>query len=159
MRYLAIDLGDKRTGVAVGEDDSGIVTPIRVIEIPRAQEARLLDDLAREVARHNPGAIVVGLPLNMDGGEGPAARRAREFGAALAARVTVPVRFHDERLTTAEADWRMAGSGLTRRAKKARRDALAAAALLADYFSTRAGESPPGEAGGRDPTAEHAPDG
>ncbi|HVZ94971.1 MAG TPA: Holliday junction resolvase RuvX [Phycisphaerales bacterium] len=137
MKYLAIDPGDQRTGLAVGDDETGIVSPLRVIEIPAAQEARLLAEVAREVDAHKPDAIVLGLPLNMDGTEGPAAKRARVRAEALRAKLNLPVHFQDERLTSSEADWRLAGSGLTRGQKKSRRDALAAAAILEDFLADR----------------------
>lgn len=150
MRVLAIDLGDKRTGLAVGDRASGIVTPAGVLEVPltlRDGQA-LLDALARAADEHLPpqagGAptLVVGLPLNMDGSEGPRARLVRAFALRVAERTGRGVDFQDERLTTRDADWAMARSGLTRQQKKSRRDALAAAALLRDYLAR-----PPGATG------------
>lgn len=142
-RYLAVDLGDKRTGLAVGESGLGVVTPIEVIEIPAARREDLLAAIARAALAHKPDALVIGIPLNMDGTSGPAAVKAREFGSALAAALSLPVHEQDERLTSADADWAMAGSGLTHKKKKARRDALAAAAILRDYLSrTEPNEDP-----------------
>lgn len=135
MRFLAIDLGDKRTGLAVGDDDLRIPSPLRVIE--RSGEA-LLDDIARAISDHNPDALVMGLPLNMDGTEGPRAKIVRAFAERLASRTHLPVHFHDERLSSDAADWQMAGAGLTRGQKKQRRDALAAAAILRDFLTSRA---------------------
>lgn len=133
VRWLGVDLGDKRTGLAVGDVASGLASPAGVIE-------RLgPDDLAAAVARaateHDAGGVVVGLPLNMDGSEGPRAKLARAFGGRLTARGVAVVELFDERLTSADADWAMAGSGLTHKQKKARRDALAAAALLRDFLA------------------------
>lgn len=136
MRYLAIDFGDKRTGLAVGDAETRIVTPLRVIEAPAAQREVLFAEIAREVDRQKPGALVVGLPLNMDDTEGPAAKKARDLGAALGRHCGLPVHFHDERLTSEEADWQMARTGLSRGEKKSRRDALAAANILKDFVST-----------------------
>lgn len=137
MRYLALDLGDKRTGVAVGDDETGIVSPVRVIERASSQESLLLDDLAREVEAHKPGALVVGLPLNMDDTEGPQAKKVRGLAERAAARVGLPLHLHDERLTSEAADWTMNQSGLTHGQKKARRDALAAAEILRDFLAGR----------------------
>ena len=133
MRYLAVDLGAKRTGLAAGDDVLRLVQPVEVIEVPRgpALEAAL----ARAIDRHGPDALVVGLPLNMDGGEGAAAADARAFGAALAARTGLTVHFHDERLSSFEADQRMARSGRTHREKKQLRDALAACAILEAFLA------------------------
>lgn len=143
MRYLCIDLGDKRTGLAAGDSETGIVAPVDVIETPVSVQGGevLLRDLERAVREHlgeparSAGVLVVGLPLNMDGTEGPRSKTVRAFAARLAERTGREVRFHDERLSTAEADWSMARSGLTRGQKKARRDALAAAAILRDYLA------------------------
>lgn len=139
MRYLGIDLGEKRTGLALGDAQSGIVSPLKVLEIGAGADGgrALLEGVAKAALEHRPDAIVIGLPLNMDdGSEGPAAKRSREFGRRLGERVAAPVHYYDERLTSSDADWAMAGSGLTHGQKKARRDALAAAAILRDYLSS-----------------------
>lgn len=138
MRYLCIDLGDQRTGLALGDDATKIVSPIEVVEVPRsANEGRaLLDALARAIAQQSPHALVLGLPLNMDDSEGPRSKIVRQFAERLAKATNLPVHFHDERLSSAAADWQMARSGLTRGQKKARRDALAAAAILKDFLDT-----------------------
>ena len=141
MRYLAIDIGDKRTGLAVGDDETGVVSPLAVVEVSTGERGgeAWLEAMAGAVAEQfGPYAqveLVVGLPLNMDGTEGPRSKLVRAFAARLAERTGRAVVFHDERLSTAEADWSMARSGLTRGQKKARRDALAAAAILRDYLA------------------------
>ena len=81
--------------------------------------------------------MVVGLPINMDDTEGPRAIAARAFGAALAERTGLPVEFHDERLSSFEADDSLKGSGLTRKGKKKIQDAVAAATILQDWFNAR----------------------
>ena len=91
MRYVAVDLGDRRTGLAVEE--------------------------------HDPDAIVVGLPVNMDGTEGDRAKIARVFGAALQERTGRPVEYQDERLTSFSAEQTLARSGRTHKQKKQIRDA------------------------------------
>jgi putative Holliday junction resolvase len=166
VRYLCIDLGDKRTGLAVGDDRTRLVMPVGVIETPigAGGGAELLGAIVRAVAEHlgplapggqgstgapgsaeAPGSgvvpgpagdeIVVGLPLNMDGTEGARAASVRAFAARVQAATGRTVRFQDERLSTAAADWSMARSGLTRDQKKGKRDALAAAGILGDYLN------------------------
>jgi putative Holliday junction resolvase len=125
--------GDKRTGLAAGDDVVRLVQPVEVIQVPRGPA--LLDALARAVERHGPDALVVGLPLNMDGSEGGAAKSVREFGALLAERTRLPVHYQDERLTSFEADERMARSGRTHREKRELRDALAACAILEGFLA------------------------
>lgn len=132
MRYLAIDLGDKRTGLAAGDDLTGVVSPLVVIEIRRGEA--LVDALLKEVHEHGPDEIVIGLPLNMDGTEGDAAKGVREFGVELESRSGKPVRYQDERLTSYAADQRMARTGRTHKRKKELRDALAAAEILRDFL-------------------------
>lgn len=138
MRYLCIDIGEKRTGLALGDRVTGLVTPLEVVEAPTQPEngELWLRELSRRI--HDQigvrDALVVGLPLNMDGTEGPQAQRVRSLAARLGGRTGHPVHFQDERLTSADADWQLARSGLTHAEKKQRRDALAAAAILRDFF-------------------------
>lgn len=135
MRFLAIDLGDKRTGLALGDDQTRIASPLTVLEIPATREPALLDAIDDAAHDHEAGALVVGLPLNMDGTEGPRAATVRTLAERIGARTGLPVHLHDERLTSADADWSMAQTGLTHKQKKIRRDALAAAAILRDYLA------------------------
>lgn len=136
MRYLAIDLGGKRTGLAVGDDASKLVSPLRIIELPPGDE--LIRQIATAAAEHEPDAIVIGLPLNMDGTEGPPANGVRAFGEKLHQVLDLPIYYQDERLTSFAADQQMARSGRTYRQKSQRRDALAAAQILRDFLE-RAG--------------------
>jgi putative Holliday junction resolvase len=142
VRYLSIDLGDQRTGLAAGDAITRIATPLTVLVVPIAERAgeALLDALARAVDDQlgppsTRGELVIGLPFNMDGTEGPRAKLVRDFAARLAQRSSRAIHFQDERLTSAAADWSMARSGLTRRQKKDRRDARAAATLLQDFLN------------------------
>jgi len=135
MRYLAIDLGGKRTGLAVGDAESGIVTPLAVVAA--GDDAQRIAHIRAAVGREGAQALVVGWPLNMDGSAGPSAAAAQRFAAALGEALGLPVHLHDERLTSQRADELMARTGLTHGQKKARRDALAAAAILHAYFEAR----------------------
>ncbi|MCC6580974.1 MAG: Holliday junction resolvase RuvX [Phycisphaeraceae bacterium] len=132
MHYLAIDLGAKRTGLASGDDRSGIATPAGVIVTSSAEER--WRQLQQAIKEYEPDALVVGLALNMDGSEGDSAKRTRAFAEELTRRTGLPVHLHDERLTSAAADGAMARTGLTHSQKKARRDALAAMTLLHDFL-------------------------
>lgn len=152
MRYLCLDIGEKRTGLAIGDPITGLITPLEVVEASTQHEGGevWLRELAKRV--HDQigvrDAIVVGLPLNMDGTEGPQAQRVRALGGRLGGRSGHPVHFQDERLTSADADWQMARSGMTHGEKKQRRDALAAATILRDFFARIAppsGNAPTGD--------------
>ena len=135
MRYLAVDLGDKRTGLAIGDDETRLASPLTVIEVARGE--MLIDAIADSIKEQAPDAIVLGLPLNMDGTEGPQAKLAREFGEQLQKRCGLEVNYHDERLTSFAADQQMAGTGRTHKQKKRLRDALAAAEILRDFLDER----------------------
>jgi len=141
MRLLCLDLADKRTGLASGDTETGIASPLKALEIPLTRAAALADAVV--IAGRDQGAegFVLGLPLNMDGTEGPQAERVRAFGALLDETTRLPIVFHDERLSTERAHEAMARSGLTHKQKKARRDALAAAAILQDYLDSLGSES------------------
>ena len=132
QRFLAVDVGGKRTGLALGDTITRMAMPVEVLHVPRGPA--LLDAIAKAVKEHAPNAIVMGLPLNMDGSEGPAAVQARAFAEEVRVRTGIPVHLQDERLTSFEADQRMARSGRTHGEKKELRDALAAAALLEDFL-------------------------
>lgn len=98
---------------------------------PRDQ---LLRELARLVVEREAAGVVIGFPINMDGSEGPSAKRVRAFAAEVAAAIEVPIALQDERRTSLDADRRLARSGYTHGQKKARRDAIAAAAILEAYL-------------------------
>ena len=136
MRILAIDLGDKRTGLAIGDTESNLASPLTVLVIPRANYAQLLDAIDRAIGEQLPQALIVGLPLNMDGTTNPRTKLAEQFAAELAARTGLEVHLHDERLTSVAADQRLAATGLTRKQKMARQDAIAAAILLQSFLDT-----------------------
>ena len=125
MRILAIDHGNARAGTAICDPSATIVRPLGVVSPPDAAA------VARVAAEQEAELIVVGLPVSLDGGEGEQAAAAREFAAALAAAVEVPVETYDERLTT-----RMAAQS-ARGGASAPPDALAAAHLLESYLSAR----------------------
>jgi len=139
MRYIGIDLGDKRTGIALGDSITRLATPVKVLEIASSERSgeALLDALLHEIgALVGKGAceLVLGLPLNMDDSEGPRAKLSRTWGERIASRSGRVVHFQDERLSSVDADWQMAQSGLTHKQKKERRDAIAAAAILGDFL-------------------------
>lgn len=139
MRYLALDLGDKRTGLAIADGELRLALPLDVIELPMGGSddgARLIDTLLKRIKDEGASAVVVGLPLNADGSESAQSKKVRVFVERVHEKAGVEVHYQDERLTTEEAHWKMAGSGLTHAEKKARRDALAATAILRDFLST-----------------------
>ncbi|OUW02134.1 MAG: Holliday junction resolvase RuvX [Phycisphaera sp. TMED151] len=132
-RVLGIDLGGKRTGLAFAETLSGLVMPIEVLH---ASEGPALDSaLDNAIREHGPHRLVIGLPLNMDGTEGPAAQKSRAMGENLQQRHGLPVEYQDERLTSFAAEADLAERKLNRRAKKNVADAHAAAEILRDWLA------------------------
>jgi putative holliday junction resolvase len=132
MRYLGLDVGDRRIGVAFGETEVRMATPVQVIvRASPEQDARAIAKLVGEYAAEQ---IVVGLPQNMDGTQGAQAELVRVFAEQVAPIVKLPVWFWDERLTTVEATRRIHETGA--RGKKSRRalDAIAAAVILQDFL-------------------------
>ncbi|MEE3001980.1 MAG: Holliday junction resolvase RuvX [Planctomycetota bacterium] len=132
MRYLALDLGTKRTGIAVGDDETGSAMPVAVVDTP--DEAALLAAVTTQIEEHGPDAIVVGLPLNMDGTEGKPAEETRTLAERIAAHTTLPVHVQDERLTSDAARRKLAETGPLR---GRRDDAIAAAIILEEYLGGR----------------------
>ena len=135
MRYLAIDHGQKRTGLAVCDASETIVTPHAVIETRSGSE--LSERILSVIDAENIEAVVIGLPVNMDGTEGPRARQVRSFARRLSGKVSIPIDFSDERLSTFEAERLAADLALTRKKKKKRLDALAAVEILKAFLSSK----------------------
>jgi len=135
MRLLALDVGEKRIGVAVS-DPSGTLATAREVLIRRSL-AEDLATLVRLVAEYGAEEVIVGLPLNWDGTVGWQARRVTQYANRLAAHLPVPVRLWDERLTTEEADSLLAQAGRRGSDRRKRLDAAAAALILQDYLEAR----------------------
>ncbi|HYM91907.1 MAG TPA: Holliday junction resolvase RuvX [bacterium] len=154
-RFLGLDLGTRRIGVALSDPTGTVATPLLVLA--HTDRRRDLAAVARLAAAHGVARIVVGWPRNMDGTRGPAARRAEAFADALRRLVDVPIDLWDERLSTVAADRTLREVGVRRDRRRVVRDQIAAALILQAYLTARApaGESndPPGSprqrAGGR----------
>ena len=133
MRVLAIDLGSKNIGIAVSDALGLTVRPLETIkrssdEKTIAQVKAVVDDLEVE-------AVVLGLPVRLDGTMGDAANAVMSFKEKLCARIDVPVMTQDERLTSYEAEQIMSERGFSRGKRKARSDEFAAMIILRDYLA------------------------
>ena len=135
MRYLAVDYGEKRTGLAICDEGETIASPLQVVEGQGGLVGKIIDAVESEKV----GWIVVGLPLNMDGTQGEQARRVLNFGQRLKEHLEIPVFFHDERLSSFGAEKKLSGVGMTRKRKKKRLDAVAAAAILQSFLDSKHG--------------------
>ena len=132
MRYLAIDHGQKRTGLAISDASETLVSPHSVIATQSSVE--LLTRILRVIDEEEIDAVVMGMPYNMDGSEGPRAVQVRQFTTLLADKIDIPILFHDERLSSFEAGNLIVDLDLTRKKKKKRLDAIAAAAILRAFL-------------------------
>jgi len=130
MRYLAIDYGTKRTGLAICDRAETIASPLMVIQ----GQKELVKKISEVVEAENVEAVVLGLPLNMDGSEGHQAELALKFGKQLQNRLKIPVLLHDERLSSFGAAEKLNSANYTRKKKKKRLDAVAAAEILASFL-------------------------
>ena len=142
MRALALDLGSRRVGVAVGDERSGLAFPRDAVVRASSRAGGRAEDhrrVAALVAEEEVDVVVVGLPRSLDGGLGPAAHAALAEVEELRAALPVRVEVHDERLTTVAADRALAGAGVAGRQRRASIDSAAAAVLLTSWFATNAG--------------------
>jgi putative Holliday junction resolvase len=132
-RVLGIDPGSRRIGIAVSDQDRRVATPLVVVERRRDAQAhrRAIGDLSRE---WEVVGLVVGLPLSLDGSEGPAAVAARDEAAALADATGLPVTTYDERFTTVTAERAMAEAEVPKHDRRAVVDKLAAAIMLQSWL-------------------------
>ena len=133
MRYLAIDYGDKRTGLAICDAMETIVSPLTVIHGQKGLLNKIVDIVEAEKVE----AVVLGLPLNMDDSQGPQAKRVFNFADQLKAHIDIPIHFQDERLSTFSAEEKLAAADFTRGKKKKRLDAVAAAQILEAFLEQR----------------------
>jgi putative Holliday junction resolvase len=141
MRVLGIDFGARRIGLALSDATGTLATPWRMVT-PRASPEETAREIGVEVERLAAGedglaAIVIGWPRRLDGSANEQTGRVEAFMRALASRVNVPVVLQDERLSSHEADARLAVRERDWRRRKARLDAAAAAVILQDYLDAQ----------------------
>ena len=132
MRYLAIDLGQKRTGLAICDEGESIASPLRVL----TESKGLVETIVKIAGAEQAEAFVIGLPFNMDDSEGPQAKLVRQFAETLGERTDLPIYFQEERLSSFDAEGKLAGM-YTRKKKKGRLDAVAAASILQSFLETK----------------------
>ena len=141
-RYLGLDHGSRRIGVAVGDSETGMA-----FARPALQRRNLERDIAvigELCVAEGADLVIIGLPLNMDGTEGVQAAHARAFGERLAA-IGLPIAYEDERLSSWEATERMAEAGRRTRRGSGELDSMAARVTLQQYLDARRRADPPEE--------------
>lgn len=140
-RVMGLDYGSKTIGVAISDELGLTAQPFETIE--RSGENKLRRSLARisEIVKEkNIKKIVVGLPMNMDGGSGERVSLTLEFVEKLKTRVDVPIVMQDERLTTMEADEILDESGVKKQDRKLFIDQVAAGIILREYMEKENGQ-------------------
>lgn len=135
MRTMGIDPGLRRVGLALSDEERSFASPYKTLA--RTTDEALLAALGAEVRAQQVDQIVLGLPLRMNGLEGPEAKRARRLQGALETALGVPVTLWDERMTTVAAERELRSSGLRGERKKALIDQAAATLLLQSYLDAR----------------------
>jgi putative Holliday junction resolvase len=136
IRALGVDPGTKRIGLAISDRSGTIASPLTVLQRSRSAQHDM-NEIARIARDAGAEVVVVGLPLNMDGSHGPAAKRAVAEAQRLATVVGVPVEMHDERRTTVSADRSMLDAGLNAIERRQRVDKVAAAIMLQSWLDAR----------------------
>ena len=134
-KIMALDYGDARTGVAISDLMCSIVGSTCVI--PSRNTEKAIADIVKLAKDNMVGQIVVGLPRNMDGSEGPRAQLCREFADKLSQRTGLPVQLWDERRTTVEAHNILSAHNYHGKKRKNTVDAVAASLILEGFLGTR----------------------
>jgi len=133
MRYLAIDYGTKRTGLAICDSGETIASPLTVIQ----GQKELLKKIAEVVENENVEAVVLGLPLNMTGSESSQTKLVFKFAEQLKDYLHIPVHFQDERLSSFSAEEKLASAKFTKEKMRKRLDAVAAAEILEAFLEQK----------------------
>jgi putative Holliday junction resolvase len=150
MRIMAIDYGTKAIGVAISDELQLTVRPLTTIRREKRKYPDVLDQLCRLIEENEIATLVVGLPLNMDGSRGDAAKRVERFIGDLRQRTSAPIVEVDERLTSHEADRILREMGASRNERRARSDEYAAMIILQDYLEGQKRHSPTDDSSSRD---------
>ena len=137
MRILALDIGERRIGVALSDPSGLLATPLTTIH--RRHHTADIDEVLRLVDEHDAERVVVGLPLELSGRRGTQAGRVSAFVRAMAERTQVPVETVDERYSTVQAQRQLRESGVKPSRNRARVDAAAAAIILQSYLDSQRG--------------------
>ncbi len=133
MRYLAIDYGLKRTGLAICDKAEMLSSPLEVL----ATNSELISKISKIVTAESVDAIVLGMPINMDGSRGGQAKIVENFAKQLQKQIDIEIIFQDERLSSYGAKDKLAAGEYTRKKKKKRIDAVAAAEILTEFIECK----------------------
>ena len=134
MRSLGLDVGDRRTGVAISDADGILASPLAVID--NEDDNATIAEILELAQQYQVQRLVVGLPYSLQGGIGQQADKVMNFARELAHSGDIEVKLWDERFSTIAADKLMVEAGVKKRKKKERRDAVAAAVILQGFLDS-----------------------
>ena len=139
MRIMALDIGEKRIGVAISDPQERVASPLVVLDAVQVERGekpftRLLEDW-------EPELFLCGLPLTLNGEEGPQALRVRKVAQAISARFHIPIEFADERLSSREAKRILREEGLDERSMRGKIDMIAASVFLQAWLDEKASDN------------------
>lgn len=132
MRSMALDVGDKRIGVALSDPGGILASPLTIINCEN--ESSDIEAITNIATQRQVGIIIVGLPRRMNGSLGMQAEKVEAFTQRLRQHTTIPIEFRDERLTTVSANRLMKAASTKKTRGKAPDDAIAAALILQGYL-------------------------
>ena len=132
---IALDVGERRTGVAIGSTESGLARPHSVLRM--AGREALVQRIRQLIDESGAELVVVGCPLQMDGTVSPQGERIRRFVDGFSAELGVPTIFWNEAYSSVEAQALLIGSGKSRKRRRQQEDAVAAAVVLGEYLEAR----------------------
>ena len=135
MRVMALDIGEKRVGVAISDPDERVASPVCVLPADEVRSnARSFRMLIED---WEPELLLCGLPISLSGEEGPQAQRIRTFVQDVSKQVAIPYEFADERLSSAEAKRSLREKGLNEKAMRGKVDMIAASLFLQAWLDAR----------------------
>ena len=139
MRVMALDIGEKRIGIAISDPQMRVATPLTVLEAGQVERGektftRLLEDW-------EPELFLCGLPLSLNGEEGPQAQRIKSIAQGVSERFGIPVEFTDERLSSREAKRILREEGHDERSMRGKIDMIAASVFLQAWLDEKASDN------------------
>ncbi len=137
MRFMGLDVGDKRIGVAISDESALIASPRETLE--RTGNRRDIAHLLELARREEVSEILVGMPWNLDGTSGPQADKVSRFVDALRASTEIPIAVWDERLSTVRAEEALIEADVSREKRRGVVDRVAAAIILQSYLDAKRG--------------------
>lgn len=135
MRIMALDIGEKRVGVAVSDPGENVASPVCVLS--SADVRSCAKPFRLVIEDWEPDLLLCGLPYTLSGEEGPQAQRIREFADAVGKAIGIPIEFADERLSSAEAKRSLREKGLSEKAMRGKVDMIAASLFLQAWLDAR----------------------